>query len=90
MNWLASDFKGAGSPYVLEFTTNGRGASRKVSLNGVEWADWDQRGRLVFARRGKICVLRDTKSPKGECVELADFNTARPEAIEAPPEAREW
>lgn len=58
-------------------------------LKGATWADFDQQGRLVLAREGKLfcAALQD-----GELIytELADFNANKPEPIEAPEWAQKW
>ena len=63
---------------------------KDLPLDGAEWADWDQRGRLVFAREGKIFAL--TAEAIGESMpqELADFNGNQPEPMEAPEWAKNW
>jgi hypothetical protein len=61
-----------------------------VSLPGVEWADWDHRGRLVYARAGKLFAMDVSGGYPGVEVELADFNAAKPEYVETPAWARVW
>jgi hypothetical protein len=59
-------------------------------LEGAIWADWDQRGRLVYAKDGKLFALEITGQHPGNPIELADFNNARPEPREAPAWATVW
>ncbi len=63
---------------------------RVEEFAGAEWADWDQRGRLVYAHGGKLFAVPaeaiGQKSPR----ELADLNGNTPEAVEAPQWAKHW
>lgn len=59
-------------------------------LAGVSWADWDSRGRLVYAKDGKLFAASFDRSDELMPVELADFNACRPRRTKAPPWAREW
>lgn len=59
-------------------------AGFNVDLSGAEWVEWDQRGRLVFARGGGLFAAHP------EVVPLADFNANRFAPLEAPAWAREW
>jgi len=61
-----------------------------LPLSGVEWADWDQHGRLVYARGGKLFAMNVSEGFPGMEVELADFNAAKPEYVETPAWARVW
>ena len=61
-----------------------------VPIEGAEWADWDQRGRVVFARRGKLFAVQPDSTTAWEERELADFNAHKREPIEAPDWARVW
>ena len=55
-----------------------------LALDGAEWADWDQRGRLVFAQAGKICAVEADGFSEEPPRELIDLNDHKPEPIEAP------
>ena len=61
-----------------------------LELTGAEWADWDQKGRLVFAKSGKIFVLPADAIGREPPQELIDLNRNVPEAIEAPDWAKRW
>lgn len=50
------------------------------------WADWDKKGRLVFAREGKLFTGTITYHSD----ELVDFNPSKPKRTTAPRWAREW
>jgi hypothetical protein len=64
-----------------------------LPLEGVRWADWDQRGRLVCTRAGRLHEVRFS-SKRGNAVpewrELPDFNESRPEAVPPPEWAKQW
>ncbi len=75
-----------GDPYRFEYALLG---GEDVLLEGVEWADWDQRGRLVLARAGCLyAVLPDGYGP--DVVPIADFNDQVFEPIITPGWARRW
>lgn len=56
----------------------------------AEWADWDQAGRLVFARAGTIRTANMQVDKTLTERELADFNPNRFEEVIAPHWARRW
>jgi len=67
--------------------------SRQAVTTPIErasWADWDQQGRLVFARDGKIFAA--TVDGKGGLVEreLTDLNSSEPEPVPPPDWASKW
>ena len=47
---------------------------KELTLTGAEWADWDQRGRLVFAAAGKVFALDADAIGQAPPKELADLN----------------
>jgi hypothetical protein len=62
----------------------------KVFSIGIgTWADFDQKGRLIFASEGKLfeAKLRDGKI---DLKQLADFNAAKPKRVKAPLWATRW
>jgi hypothetical protein len=85
---------------VAENTAEGKGTyfdtyewvtrdGRVREMTGVEWAEWDQRGKLVFARDGK---LWRGKEKGGELVEemVADLNGGMPKKEKSPQGAKSW
>lgn len=58
-------------------------------IEGATWADWDQRGRLVFARAGKLFAAQVAGDRIYE-TELADFNSQAPAPLPAPVWAAVW
>jgi hypothetical protein len=57
---------------------------------GATWADFDQRGRLVFAGGGRLFAADLSSSMEFAPVEIADFNDDEPVQIEPPEWARVW
>jgi hypothetical protein len=76
------DFRRPGG-YAESFAVNTGG--RRIEIPEIDWADWDQTGRLVFARAGKIFAGR-INGPEVEAKLLADMNSSRPSPVAAP----EW
>jgi hypothetical protein len=62
---------------------------QQITLRGIGWADFDQRGRLILATEGKIfsAVVQDGEL---SLTELADFNAHKPESVETPDWAKKW
>ncbi|MGN6366706.1 MAG: hypothetical protein ACTHN5_00315 [Phycisphaerae bacterium] len=61
----------------------------EIDLTNVDWADVDQKGRLVFTRGGKLYAGR-VREGEVESQELADFTGDRPVEISSPAWARRW
>jgi hypothetical protein len=61
-----------------------------ITIERACWADWDQQGRLVFARDGKIFAARIVDGGSIVERELADLNFSKPSPIAPPPWAKEW
>lgn len=61
-----------------------------IRLQETVWADWDKRGRLLYAREGRVFTMG--LMPSGELCphQLADFNASKPARAKAPRWAREW
>jgi len=61
----------------------------KVLLSDATWADFDQQGRLVLAKEGKLfAATLDNGDLK--LTELADFNANKPDPQPAPDWAQKW
>jgi hypothetical protein len=61
-----------------------------LDLGRTEWADWDQRGDLVYARGGVLLRVRPRGGRLGEPQEVIDLRDRTFVAREAPPSARQW
>jgi hypothetical protein len=80
---------------VSNFTSQDRfsvgyAEGEELPLEGAEWADWDQQGRLVFARNGKIFALAADAIGQEPPEELIDLNRNRPKHVVAPDWAKTW
>lgn len=73
-----------------DFGLNEAGTRRIVPLQDVEWADWDHRGRLVYASEGKLFAAGVSDLNPLCPRELIDLNAATPEPKEAPAWAQSW
>jgi hypothetical protein len=80
---------GTGSPSARYAVKRNPGGI-EVPIKNAEWADWDQQGRLVFARGGKL-FAGDLKV-EGQLTsrELVDLNADIFEARQAPAWAQRW
>lgn len=59
-------------------------------LEHADWVDWDQRGRLILLRGGRLSVAAVEAARVGELRELVDLTSDRPEPRVAPHWARRW
>jgi hypothetical protein len=64
-----------GTPQLVEETT---------------WIDWDHRGRLVFARSGKLFASLALADHPLQVEEIADFNGNTPTSVIAPYGGKKW
>lgn len=76
--------------YSEEFAVRPVKQSLMTEIARASWADWDQQGRLVFARDGKIFAasIRDNESLAEDL--LIDLNQSRPEPLAPPEWATKW
>jgi len=82
------DFQAYGGPYVLQYAVES--GQEMMPIEGhAPSADWDQQGRLVFARDGKLFAA-DIGHHRLDEREIADFNTHMPEQVGSPGWARRW
>jgi len=79
-----------GLDYSEEFAVVVRGRSGLASIDRASWADWDQQGRLVFARDGKIFAGRVDEDGNLVDRELTDLNASKPKGVAPPDWAAEW
>jgi hypothetical protein len=78
-----------GDARVLSYAVRVPGSDAEVPIEGAEWADWDQRGRLVFARAGALFAA-DLDGAALRSSLIADLNGERPRAVPPPAWARAW
>lgn len=100
--WTRANRSGTTSLYqrldAIKFTRPGgyhesfwlrRETGEEVPIADAEWADWDQRGRLVFARGGKLYAgaLKEGRLVERE---LVDLNPNTPVEVAPPAWAKRW
>ncbi len=76
--------------YSERFQVTDMAGNPILDTSGVTWLDWDQRGRLVLFREGKVLLAEEVGNVSFELRELADFNSHKPKRIVAPDWARAW
>jgi hypothetical protein len=76
-------------PTILEYALGDRVENKEIALEGANWADWDQRGRVVYARDGQV-FAQEPDQIGTFARPLADFNDQKFEAIAAPDWAQRW
>jgi hypothetical protein len=62
----------------------------EYSIDGAEWADWDQRGRLVYTSEGKLFAADVDITGAYNPVQIADFNDDKPSQVPPPEWATVW
>ncbi len=75
--------------HSLTFRVRSKGNGSTTELGEATWSDWDQCGRLICAKDGKLLHYRlegDSFVPRL----IHDFNADRPQAIPPSPEALSW
>jgi hypothetical protein len=76
--------------YSEEFSLGFTGAEPFTKIERASWADWDQQGRLVFARDGRLFSAQIMDRGGIAERELANFNPSRPVALPSPLWAQAW
>jgi hypothetical protein len=79
-----------GFDYTEEFLVISVKKLQSKTIPRASWADWDQNGRVIFARDGKVFAGQLTDSGTWKETELADFNSSRPQPLPSPPQAKKW
>ncbi|HEX3301551.1 MAG TPA: hypothetical protein VHR64_01640 [Thermomicrobiales bacterium] len=79
------EFRAYGGRHVIEYAVQADPDEQEVDLGRATWADWDQRGRLIVARDGRLLHWQ----PSG-VTEIADFNDQSPDPQPAPSWATTW
>ena len=77
-------------PNTQTFAWRNNHRKTTVLLEGVSWADWDKKGRLLYAKQGKLFAVDTGYSHEIRAKELADFNSLRPKQTKSPQWARTW
>jgi hypothetical protein len=86
------DITRPGGPMHFGFALLRASDGELVDVLDAQWADWDQNGRLVYSRGGKLFATRvtGTKGQFLDTVELADFTGDTPTKRIAPDRATRW
>ena len=81
-----------GSHDVTEYLMSKAHDKDLVNLGRMDWADWDAKDDLLFARSGKLYryKMQNSAFDLNKVVELADFNDLKFEEKVAPPEFLKW
>jgi hypothetical protein len=59
-------------------------------IKQARWADWDQNGRLVFCRDGRVYAASLSVAGDWKEAELANFNSSKPVPLPHPRSATIW
>lgn len=76
-------------PTLIEYALGDWINNVEIPLEGANWADWDQRGRLVYTRDGQI-FAQEPQHIGTFARPLADFNDQKFESISPPEWATRW
>jgi hypothetical protein len=71
--------------YLVDASTG-----EQQQIEETTWIDWDQQGRLVFARAGKLFASLDISHSPLQVQEIADFNGNTPAVLIAPYRTKKW
>lgn len=76
--------------YSEEFSVRRVKQSLVTDIKRASWADWDQQGRLVFARDGAVFAASIKENGKLNEILLIDLNPSEPRPKPAPDWATKW
>ena len=77
-------------PNSQTFAWRNNHSKKSILLENVSWADWDKKGRLLYAKAGELFSV-DTGYPHEiRAQALANFNGLRPKQTKSPVWARTW
>jgi hypothetical protein len=76
--------------YSEEFSVRDAKQLSVENIAKASWADWDQQGRLVFARDGKIFAASLTNDTHFDERLLIDLNHSKPKSVSPPQWATKW
>jgi len=64
--------------------------NREIKVEGATCLDFDQPGRIIIAKAGKLYTAAITDQGELALTEIADFNANKPEPVETPDWAKKW
>lgn len=76
--------------YSEEFAVIDQRGSICIPIDGASWVDWDQRGRLIIARKGKVSVAEIEQDGSVQEALLLDSCGSKPSPVASPGWARNW
>jgi hypothetical protein len=85
MTQVGFEYRAAGGPYLVDYAVRYEPSGGTLPLGRASWADWDQGGRLIIARDGRLLHWQ----PPEVLHEIADLNPQTPSPA-APARARAW
>jgi hypothetical protein len=83
---LGWDARAYGGPYMVGYGLQNEQEDELTPIEGATWADWDQRGRLLVARGGRLEVW----APDGGARVIEDFNPQKPGRVPPSATATTW
>lgn len=89
MKLTGYDSRRVGDSAIYLFSVYVEDRKSELPLTGVEWADWDYRGRLVFASKGSLFSADDITGYEKPKL-ISDFNSQGPYRMVAPDWACKW
>lgn len=84
--WIPDHYTG---PDIVDYALGDRIENKEIRLEGANWADWDQRGRVIYARDGQV-FAQEPEQVGTFARPLVDLNDQTFEDIPAPGWARRW
>jgi hypothetical protein len=78
------------SRYLERFEILTPNATGAPDLSGVDWADWDRGGRLIFLRHGQVWAASVKGQEVGQPIQLIDLTSDQTTPRESPASAHEW
>jgi len=80
----------SGYRYRERFEILHAGGAGAPDLTGVDWADWDRAGRLIFLRAGAVWAASVNATRIESPRQLIDLTADKVSTRESPPHARQW
>jgi len=89
MAWAGMDFKKSGGPYRLTFSVKPSRSTAQLPIDADTWADWDQQGRLVYVKEGRLYAAKVSDAGIDAQL-LVDFTAQKPEPVAPALWAKTW
>jgi hypothetical protein len=87
--YYGTDFNRIGDHAIMEWLLIDTMTKQAREIEQAEWADWDQRGRLLFTRQGQAWASMPDTFPQ-EASSLLDLNDRRFRPLPSPDWASQW